>query len=228
MFDSYGPPLLVQPIAKEYVSLFSPHEGYAVHYLFDDLILAGYKDGWIFPVTPQQQVYIKEAPMLMVKNSGAVTSRTSTTTKGYAHVFCRENGGEPGALYKLKIFPAESDAEWLLINERVTMIWLQYGEKLQFLGDAGHESERFHYGKLLIRHFEIKENYQPLFDKKADIQSSGAKLRRVEATQVLSSGFNVTNDDPKKSLLELLAARALERFETPVLEALAVASENPD
>ena len=228
MFDSYRPPLLVQPVAKDYVSLFSPHEGYAVHYLHDDLILVGYKDGWLLPVSPQQQAYITDAPLLMVKNSGSVTSRTSTTTKGYAHVFCQDDGTQPDALYKLKIFPHESDIEWMLINERVTMIWFQYGEKLQFLGGSGHETERFHYGKLLIRNFEIKENVAPGFDKKADIHSASAKLKRVESTQVFSSGFNVNNDDPKQHLIKLLSEHNLKRFQEPVSKALAIASEAAD
>jgi hypothetical protein len=214
MFDSQRPPLLVLPVACEYASCFSEDDGYSSHLLYDDLALIGHKEKWILPLSAEQRRVITDVPLIMVKNSGGVTSGTSTSKKGYAHVFCDEAGSEPAPVYRKD--------EWMLIRDSITMIWFQYGEKMQFVGDSGNDSERFYYGKLLIRKFDIKESIAPGFDKKADVLAASAMLLRVEPTQIYSGGWNINNDDPQKCLIEIIAANRLTHYQNMVKTALAV------
>lgn len=224
MFDSSRPPLLVQPVGRDLITLFSPHEGYNVHYVSEEQALVCYKDGWTFPLSVQQQKYVNMPPLLMVKDSGGVTSTSSTTTKGYSHKFCTESGQEPVYNYKRSVFPEEPETEWMFIQDTVTMIWFQYGCKTQFLGGSGHDIERIYYGKLLIRKFDIIEDIAPGFDKKADNISSCSKQLRVGSSQLYNDGWNVDNEYPEKYLKELLLANKLERYEKVVLDAFSMAS----
>jgi len=216
MFDFSKPPLLVLPVASEHAAIFSQNNGYSTHLLDDDLVLIGYKEGWILPLLAEHRRVITDVPLLMVKNSGGVTTGTSTSKKGYAHVFCDEAGSEPAPVYR--------QDEWMLIRDSITMIWFQYGEKMQFVGDSGNDSERFYYGKLLIRKFDIRQSIAPGFDKKADVLAASAMLLRVEPTQIYSGGWNINNDAPEKCLSEIIAANRLTHYQNMVKTALAISS----
>lgn len=224
MFDSSRPPLLVQPVSKDYITLFTPYEGYNVHFISEDQALVSYRDGWIFPLSLQHQKYISAEPLLMVKDSGEVTSSTSTTAKGYAHIFCRENGQELLYSYKLNVFPEFPKVEWMFVQDTAIMIWFQYGCKTQFLGGSGHDVERIYYGKLLIRKFEIKKDIAPGFDKKADIAAASSRLIRVESTQIYNDGWNVNDDNPEKYLCKVLTANGLDCYKNAVIKAFSMSS----
>ena len=224
MFELSSPPLLVQPIDKKHIPVFSPDDGYSHHILNDDLALIGYTEGWIMPLTSKQRAVITDPPLIMVKNSGMVTARTTTSAKGFAHVFCTDSGKEITPIYRARLFSPKNDSEWLFVRDTITMIWFQYGEKVQLLGDSAHDAERFYYGKLLIRQFDINESLAPGFDKKADVLAASTKLLHVGASQIYSGGWNINNDNPGKCLDEIIAANHLSHFSKVVYEALAISS----
>lgn len=217
MFDSSRPPLLVQPIHGEHSTLFPMHEGYHVHHLSAEQTLLGFRDGWTFPVSAQQRKYVKDPPLLMVKNDGRVTMNIGASLKGYAHEYCGENGEAPPVVFRHVLFPDQDDADWMFIQDTVTMIWLQLGINAQF---CGREIEKFSYGKLLIRRFSIHEDIAPGFDKKADCTDLNAKQFRVETQHLYLGSWGVNDESPKRHLLELLAAEGLDRFKSVVSLAL--------
>ena len=226
MFNPSRPPLLVQPINKEHVDLFPAEAGYEIHSFSEDQVLVGYRSGWTFPLSPSQQKCVSIAPILMVRNSGGITTSSSTTTKGYAHQFCQENGQEPVCLYEHSIFSDQNN--WMLIQDSVTMIWLQYGNQSQYyLGESGSHMDRIHYGKLLIRKFDVKEDIAPGFDKKADDISFNAKQLRVESNQIYLGGWSVATDDVAEDYLHtLLSSNQLARYINAVTLALKRASSD--
>ena len=225
MFELSRPPLLVQLIDKEQSSFFPSDAGYQVHPLSEKQVMVGYRSGWTFPLSVQQQKCVSAAPIFLVRNSGGITTSSGTTIKGYAHEFCQENGGEPLCLYKQKLFPEQPDVDWMLIQDTVTMIWFQYGNKNQHLGDSGF-MERIYYGKLLIRKFSVRDEIAPGFDKKADDISHSAKQFRVESHHIYLGGWNVTTDDDSVAnyLHTLLSSNHLDRYTNAVTVALRRAS----
>lgn len=220
MFNSLYPPLLVIPVPKEYVTLFPLHEGYYTHVLAEDQALVSYKDGWTIPLTVQQKKYIDTSPLLMVKDSGGITTDSVTSTKGYAHKFCRKDGQEPVFLHKLAMFPEQPDSQWMFIQNSVTMIWLQYGNKNQYCGESSFDMERIYYGKLLIREFDIREDIAPSFDKRADDITLNAKQFRVESHQFYNGAWCVNDYPPEKHLQEILTANNLDHYLSAVTGAL--------
>lgn len=224
MFDSSHPPLLVLPISMQQATLFPSHEGYFVHFINDDRALVSYKDGWTLPLSVQQQKYITNLPLLMVKNTGGITTESTTFNRGYAHQFCREDGSDPVFAYQCELFPDQPRVEWMFIENSVTMIWFQYGNKNQYCGSSGFDIERHYYGKLLIRQFTVKEDYSPGFDKKADDLSINDKQYRVESQKLYCDSWNVIDQSPEKHLTELLASEKLERFQSAVMNALTLST----
>ena len=222
MFDMLRPPLLVHMINNEHIALFPANEGYQSHPFSEDHTLVGYSSRWTFPLSVPQQKCVSVPPMLLVRNSGGVTSSSSTTTKGYAHEFCLENGQEPECFYKQNLFPEKSNDNWMLIQNTVTMIWFQYGNKTQYYSTG--DLERIYYGKLLIRKFDITEDVAPGFDKKADIMSLHSKQLRVESHHIYLGGWNVTDDSPELHLNTLLSSNNLGRYIKAVNAALKRAS----
>ncbi|MCL1849021.1 MAG: hypothetical protein FWF83_05045 [Clostridiales bacterium] len=224
MFSSQNPPLLTQPIDQAYASIFSEQEGYHHHFLTDGTMLVSYKQGWIFPFSPQQRKYITAAPLLLVKNSGHITSTASTTTKGFAHIFCDENGSEPSYRFKEVIFPVENTVEWMLVPESVTMIWFQYADKSQYLGESGSDILKTYYGKLLIRAFIIREELAPGFDRYADLASESSRILRVENKQLYNNGWNVDDEYPEGYFDKLMVENGLEQYAPVVRTALKISA----
>ena len=225
MFELSCPPLLFQQIDKEHIRFFPSEAGYQIHPLSESQILVGYRNGWTFPLSVEQQKCVSTEPILLVRNSGGVTTSSGTTIKGYAHEFCQGNGQDPVCLYKQKLFPEQPDVDWMLIQDTVTMIWFQYGNKNQHLGDSGFV-ERIYYGKLLIRKFSVKDDIAPGFDKKADDISYSGKQFRVESHHIYLGGWNVATDDDSVAdyLHTLLSSNHLDRYANTVTTALKRAS----
>ena len=224
MFDSSHPPFLVLPITAQQISLFPSHEGYYTHFLSDTQAIVSYRDGWTLPLSVQQQVYITDFPLLMIRNSGGITSRSSTSDKGYAHHFCRADGQEPRYVYQHSVFPDKPDDVWRFAQDNITMIWLQYGNKNQYCGGSTFELERNYYGKLLLREFIINEVSAPRFDKTADINTTNGKLFYVASNQLCNTSWNVKDGVPEEHMQNLLKEFHLERFQTTMLTALRRAS----
>lgn len=220
MFNSLQPPMLVQPIQIRYNSLFPSHEGYCVHYLNENQALVSYKDGWTFPLSIQQQRFISMQPFLMLKESGRITSSSSTFSKGYAHQFCQENGAEPAYMSIEAIFPDLPDDMWMLIPSTITLIWLQYGNKNQYCGESGFDLERIYYGKLLIRKFNIKEVFAPKMGKDAADAMPGDKMYHIDSTQLYKGDWSFKDKDTNEYLREVLKSQNLERYQTAVTIAL--------
>jgi len=223
MFHPKSPPLLAQPIKKEHVSLFPENEGFQVQAISDERALVGFKGGWILPLSVEQRACIVDPPVLVVRDSGRVTKSSSTGTKGFAHMFCTETGETPQAAFTKILFPEQNENVWLFVEDTVTMIWFQYGNKNQVLGSSGYDMERIYYGKLLIRKFSIKEDMAPGFDKFADYIYRSASLLRVESQQVYLGGWSVNNESPGYYLKQLLTANNLSTYRTAVEKAISVA-----
>ncbi|MCL1805677.1 MAG: hypothetical protein FWG28_06755 [Clostridiales bacterium] len=220
MFASSRPPLLVLLIPVQQLSLFPQSEGYDTHYFSADHVLISYQDGWYFPLSVLQQKFVTAPPMLLVRSKGRLTTEGGTFRKGYAHQFCGENGGEPESLYQREIFDDKPGVKWLLVEDSATMIWLQYGDKSQYLGESGSDIERIYYGKLIIRKFTIESDYEPKLDKNADHTSLCAKLYRVGSTDHCIRDWSVEDRAPEEYLQEVLAEMGIERFMPSVRAAL--------
>lgn len=212
--------MLVQPISLQHATLFPSHEGYCIHFLDETQALVSYKDGWTFPLSSHQQRFISAPPLLLLKESGCITSASSTVTKGYAHHFCQDDGTEPVVLSVQAIFPDQPDDKWMLIPNTITMIWLQYGNKDQYCGASSYEIERIYYGKLLIRKFDIEEDFAPRLGKDAADPVLNAKQYRVHSQQLYNGNWSLTDQDANDYLKGVLSSQTLERYQTAVTIAL--------
>ena len=220
MFDSSRPPLLVQPIVTRNLTLFPTHEGYNLHPIENDMILISYKHGWTFPLSVQMQALISKEPLLLVRDKGGITSGGSYTEKGYAHQFCREDGRAPSIHMRLNLFPERPSEEWMLIQNSITIIWVQYNSTTQYLGDEGHDMEHNYNGKLIIRDFVIKKAFAPRIDKASDIDTKREKQYRVESKTIFDHSWELKDEDPALYLEKTLAANDLERYNPSVATAL--------
>ena len=220
MFDSSRPPLLVQPIEMRNFTLFPTHEGYVIHPIDNDKAIASYKLGWTFPLSVQMQALTTELPLLLVRDKGRITSSGSTFEKGYAHQFCREDGQPPEVHQRLNIFPDKPSQEWMLIRDSVTVIWLQYSSKTQYLGGLGQDMEHHYGGKLLIRNFVIQQAHAPRLDKASDIATAGEKQYRVESSTIFEHSWDLMDQDAVVYLQETLSANGISCYQDAVVTAL--------
>lgn len=222
MFDSLWPPMLVQPIDMKstHITLFPPHEGYCVNFLDEKQALVSYKDGWTLPLSGFMQKFVSDPPLLLVKDSGRVTTASSTVTKGYAHQFCHDDGTELVFQNTAAIFLDQPDDKWMLVPDNITMIWLQHGSKIQYCGEYGYDIERINYGKLLIRKFVIEEDFAPILGKDAATPVSSAKQYRVHSHQIYKDDWSLIDKDVNRYLNEVLISQKLERYQTAVSIAL--------
>jgi hypothetical protein len=220
MFDSKRPPFLVQMIKMPQASLFPPQEGYDTQFFEDDLVLVSFRDGWTFPMSARQQAHVTFLPLLLLKNVGGLTASGSNFDKGYAHQFCGLDGKEPECAYMHTVFHDQPDQKWMLVKNNVAMVWFQYGNTNEYLGEVGQAIETNYYGKILIREFHIKETGAPRFDKYADRDNTGNKLFFVESKQVLNIDWAIKDQDSDKYLTELLGQHGLSVYNDAVLAAL--------
>ena len=220
MFDSSHPPLLVIPTAARHYTSFPSHEGYVFHPVDDDRALVCYKKGWTIPLSVQMQAIITEAPLLLVRDKGRITSSGSTTDKGYAHQFSHINGQPPEVYLQKAIFPDRPSEEWMLIRNSVTVVWLQYNSKTQYLGSLGHDMEHHYTGKLLIRDFVIKQSYAPRLDRASDVANAGEMQYRVESRTIFEHNWDLTDQDTDVYLEKVLSENDLVPFKPSVMIAL--------
>ena len=220
MFESSRPPLLVLLIPIQQLPLFPEAEGYETHYFSSDHILVCYKDGWTFPLSLKQQKFVTSPPLLLVRSKGRVTTAGGTFNKGYAHQFCSEEGREPVPVYQQEIFDDQPGVSWTFIKDSVTMIWLQYGNDNQYLGEAGADIERNFYGKLIIRKFMVALDYAPRLDKNADNYDLCAKAYRVASLDFFNESWTSTDEEPEEHLGARLNANSLSHFVPAVKAAL--------
>ena len=224
MFASSRPPLLVLLIPVQQMSLFPQSEGYDTHYFSADHILVNYKDGWFFPLSVTQQKLVTSPPMLLVRSKGRVTTEGGTFKKGYAHQFCSEDGQEPVSLYQQEIFDDQPGVKWMLVQDSVTMVWVQNGNKSQYLGESGSDIERISYGKIIIRKFLVENDYEPKLDKNADNLNLCARLYRVSSVDFLNMEWSVSDQPAEEYLRGVLAENQIERYMPPVKAALDLAN----
>ena len=223
MFDSSSPPLLVQPVATDHITLFPPHDGYNIHPYDDKFNFVSYKRGWTIPLSLQMQSLVTEEPLLLVRNKGGITSSGSTSVSGYAHHFCNKDATPLDPYLKLSIFQERPSEEWMLVRNSTTIIWLQYSCKTQFIGSAGNSTIHFYYGKLLIRDFHIRQDFEPRLNRASDIITNGEKLYRVESSTIFSDNWGLTDEDTAEYLEKKLTDNALSRFWPTVGSALKTA-----
>ncbi|MCL2125757.1 MAG: hypothetical protein FWH33_07190 [Oscillospiraceae bacterium] len=220
MFDLKHPPILVVPIANQHTASFPEKAGYRQHELLDGKTLLSFGDGWTFPVPVRKKAMLSEPPMLLVKNTGGVTSESSRARSGYAHQFVDENGSDPECVYRCSIFTDIPD-EWMFISDTVNAIWLQFTSQNQYLGDDAADMIAYQYGKLIIMNLSIVTDIAPSMDRKADIPEMHDIQYRVCDRQVFNTSWNITDRDTGSFLAESLTAQTLERYRSAVDIALA-------
>ena len=225
MFNSIHPPILVLLMTTEQAAYFPAKDGYIHHALGDDQVALCHREGWTFSVSAEQRQFITRKPMLLVKNSGGVTSEGSTFLKGYANQFVDDEGKEPEYDLKRAMFPDEQQAEWMMVSDKVNVIWLQYGYKNQHLGLA-HDEQENHYGKLMIRSLTVMEDFAPRFDRKADIVEMHSMQYRVYDRLLLDMSWNRTDGSSLQQIQELLHSRKLDNYRDAVNVALQRAGFN--
>ncbi|MCL1828903.1 MAG: hypothetical protein FWG32_05345 [Oscillospiraceae bacterium] len=221
MFSSKCPPLLVLPTDPQTEAYFPADKGYCIHPLNESLKLVSYRDGWTLPLPAQEKKVTTEAPLLLVRNKGGVTSQSSTIIKGYAHQFVKDDGKAPVPLYKQAIFPDEPEDEWLLIPNTVNVVWLQYGFSNQPLGsDLAVDTEMCHYGKILILKLLTEEDRAPRLDKKAEYANMHDRQYRVRDMQLFSINWSLINRNVRQFIFEQLSVRDMEMYAPAVDVAL--------
>ena len=223
MFHLNRPPFLVLPLAKEHSDVFPESAGYLHHPFDEKRILISHSEGWTVPVSVSQSKCIDEA-YLMVRNKGGITSEGSSFLNGYAHQFVASEGQEPEALHHV-VFSETPDEEWMLIEDTVDAIWMQYGYKNQVLG--GSESMRIRYGKLIIFRMSIEEDWGPSLDRRADIPEMHNRQLRVRETQLLNTGWSVMDQDTWEYLGPFLKERGLDKYHDAIYTASVRAGYKP-
>ena len=216
MFDSAQPPLMVFSMTPEQAGHFPVSDGFVHHPISESRILVCYKTGWTFPVSVQNREFITEAPYLFVRNKGQVTSQGSTFLKGYGHQVVNDAGREPDCFLKHAVLPDNPDVEWMLVQNKVNMIWLQYGYKNQYLESGYSDMIKYHYGKLMIIKLSIEEDTVPRIDKKADIAGAHDKQYRVCDQHVYKTNWHLVDQDPVNYLFEQLSLNDLDRYKDAV------------
>ena len=220
MFSSSHPPLLVLPVSPEMAANFPKDRGYNQHPLDDKTLALSYMSGWTFPLSIEQREHIKATPLLLVRNKGGVTSEGSTFIKGYAHSFIRSDGQPPESVYNQAIFLDKPNEKWMLVPDRVNVVWLQCGYKNQYLGDLGNDMEKYHYGKLMILNYTIEMDIAPRLDRKADVLQMREIQYRVHDKQLLNASWSRVDDTTQEYLYTLLSEHGLEGYKETVSEAL--------
>ena len=224
MFNPMNPPFLTLPVSQDELTRLMKHEGYNSHTIHDGQILVSFQEGWTIPLTADEKKLINSEPLLLLRNSGRITSEGSTSLKGFAHQFCKVNGDTLPVEYTKKIFPDNLFESWMLVPESAAVVWLQYQSKTQYLGEAGHDSVSYYYGKILISTLTIRKDSVPRLDKNADNLSLRPIQYRVEENVLISRDWNTTDEDPVKYLMDLLSSNALDQFKPTLGVAIAVAT----
>lgn len=217
MYDSANPPFLTLSVSPDKATMFSQQDGYSTHTAPDDQILVGFRDGWTLPLSVQQNKQISSEPMLLIRDTGHITSAGSSFNKGFAHQFCMLDGSIlPDNLVR-SVFPDRPKDRWMLVPEGVAMVWLQYSYKYQSLGELGHDTERFYYGKLLIISLTICKDFMPRLDQNADNLDMRSILYRVEEKHLATHDWNTIDEEPREHLLNFVSSNNLERY-SPAIE----------
>ena len=226
MFDPHRPPFLVIPFDKQNAHSFPESAGY-IHHPFDESrILVSHGEGWTFPVSVAQHA-IPKRPLLLVRDKGGVTSEGSSSLKGYAHQFVDAAGNPPAVAHNQAIFSELPDDEWMLIESTVDVIWMQYGYKNQYLGEAGTESMRIRYGKLIILRLTIEEDLGPSLDRRADMREMHNRQYRVCETPILNTAWSVMDKDTWEYLGPFLKDHGLAKYHDAIYTASERAGYRP-
>jgi len=206
-------------VDKRQADFFNKDARYCLHPFLENNMLVSCVDGWTFPFKTKE--FLPGPPMLMVRNKGGVTSESSTVRKGYAHQFVNEQGEDAECIYKRAIFPEAPDIEWMLVPHTVNAVWLQYGDKSQYLGEKGYDILKQQFGKLIIFRMTVDLDIAPCMDRKADITELHDHQYRVRSTQLLNTSWSISDQDSQAHLFALLAERRLEKYQRAVAAALA-------
>lgn len=212
MFDSANPPFLTLPVSALESEIFPNSEGYNTHTTPDGQIYISYRDGWTLPLTSKQKKSIHAEPLLLLRNSGHITSAGSSFNKGFAHQFCKLGGEELSDDLIKDIFPDRPNDKWMLAPDGAAVIWLQFSYKNQSLGALGHDMAKIYYGKLLIIELTIRKDYVPRLDKNADNPDIRSLQYRVEEKFLISQHWNTVDEDPEKHLSALLSTNSLTHY----------------
>lgn len=224
MFNPLNPPFLVLPVTSEESEKLMKHEGYYSHTTYDDQALVSFQDGWTLPLSPDEKKSISSEPLLLLRNSGRITSEGSSSAKGFAHQFCKINGDELSRDHANRVFAERLRENWMLVPESAAVVWLQYQYSTQYLGEEAHDSVTYYYGKLLICTLVIQRDSVPRLDKNADNLSMRPVQYRVEEKVLISRDWNTTDEDPVNYLMGLLSESSLDRFKPTLGIAIAVAT----
>ena len=215
MFDFAHPPFLVFSIDDQNIKIFPEKEGYIHHPFTDGKTLVSYGGGWTFPVPVKKKAILTEPPMILVKNTGGVTSESSRARSGYAHQFVNEDGSDPECIYKCSVFQEIPD-EWMFIADTVSAVWLQFTSQNQYLGDTGADMLTYQYGKMIITKLTVVRDIAPRMDRKADIPEMHDMQYRVSDRPVFSINWNMTDRNTSQYLSEELSSRTLDRYQKAV------------
>lgn len=224
MFNPLNPPFLVMPVTQEESVRLLKHEGFDTHTTYDDQILVSFQDGWTLPFTADEKKLVTSEPLLLLRNSGRITSEGSSSAKGFAHQFCKVSGDELPRDYAARVFPERLRDNWMLVPEGAAVVWLQYQYKTQYLGEEAHDSVTYYYGKLLICSLTIQKDSVPRLDKNADNLSLRPIQYRVEEKVLISCDWNTTDENPVDYLMGILSEKGLDQFKATLGIAIAVAS----
>ena len=216
MFDEKRPPILVIPLASQHIREFDKHSGFHNHPYMNNNMLVSFGDGWTFPVSVRKKDLISEPPLMLVRNSGGVTSESSRSRSGYAHHFVREDGSEPDSVRKLDIFHKKTDEEWMLIPDTVNVVWLQFTTQNQYLGNEGSDMIQYQYGRLIILNLRIVVDVAPSLDRKADIPEMHDMQYRVKDQQLFNTSWSMTDIDSASHLSDILTECSLDRYKDAV------------
>ena len=226
MFNPTNPPFITLPITPTEAKMFSKHEGYNAHEVSADLTLVSFQEGWTLPLSAQEKKLVIEEPLLLLRNTGKITSEGSSFARGFAHQFCKMNGDDlPKNLVKV-VFPDRKDENWMLVPESAAVVWLQYSYKTEYLGESGHDSETYYYGKLLISTLAVQRDSVPRLDKNADNLGLRAIQYRVEEKVLISREWTTTDEDPQGYLMDILSSHDLDHYKAPLAQAITVATSH--
>jgi hypothetical protein len=212
MFDQYNPPFLTIPVTASETDMLTKHQWYRSHTTPEGKMLASFQEGWILPLSAQEKKGLSGEPLLLLRNTGCVTSEGSSFAKGFSHQFCKVNGDELTDEYNARIFVSDRGEDWMLVPGSAAVIWLQYSYKMQYLGELGQDSDTYFYGKILITTLTIKRDSVPRLDKHADDLSLRAIQYRVEEKILISRDWLTEDDRPLEHLKGILASHDLDRY----------------
>lgn len=226
MFNPLNPPFITLPVTPEDAKMLSKHEGYNTHVTSDDQTLVSFQEGWTLPLTAQEKRQITAEPLLLLRNSGKITSEGSSFARGFAHQFCKVHGDALSDDYIKEVFPDRKHDKWMLIPDSAAVVWLQYSYKTEYLGESGHDSETYYYGKLLISTLTVQRDSVPRLDKSADNLGLRAIQYRVEEKVLLSREWSTNEEKPQEYLLNILSANDLDQYKSALETAIKVATSH--